>query len=598
MLKIIRPAGAMVFLVVITAIGLVWWLLADWLVKASIESVGTKAVGARVELASANLTFSPLGFRLQNLQVTNPKQPMQNMIQFDQLVGSLELEPLLMGLVIIKEMSATGIRLDTVRQKSGAIQKSRTETQSEQPSTQRSKQDSSTEKDSLPSIDEILAKESISTLDNIKALDDHIKTERTDFDKNLAALPDEAKLKQHEKRIKELSEAKVKSVEELKTRKQELNTVKNDIRSDRDTLKKVRQQLKNAKGELKQQYEALKNSPTEDWDKIKSRYGLDASGANNITGLLFGESAQLWLTRLLAWAQQAQSLLPGDDGNNTPKSLPPPRGTGRYIKFATANPLPDFLIRKAKLSLEIPAGNIDLEVNDATNQPHILGRPMRLHTSGSNLKNAGSVKIDGVFDHVKPHATKDTITWSLSGYKMSDVSISKSSSLPLTLSSALSDFTGNIELKGKVLTANVDAKFNNANWSSTATEGMTGRIAKSITSIRQFDLLGKLQGTLSSPKLSLRSDLDQQLKEAVSGQLKSAQNELEAKFKARLNDKITSMADPSKEHLAFLTDKENSLEQRINRLEKMLKTELKSATDTKKQEVKDKLKDKLKGFKF
>jgi uncharacterized protein (TIGR03545 family) len=223
---------------------------------------------------------------------------------------------------------------------------------------------------------------------------------------------------------------------------------------------------------------------------------------------------------------------------------------------------------------------------------------MRMHAAGSQLQNAEDIKIDGVIDHVKPGATKDTITWSLNGFKMADISISKSSSLPLTLTSALANFKGDFQIKDQALTANVDAKFNNANWSSTATEGWTGRVAKSLKSIHQFNLEGELQGTLSSPSLSLRSDLDKQLKQAVAGQLKSAQSELETKFKARLNDEVASMAGPYKDQLAFLTDKEGSLDQRINNLDKMLKAELKSAADTKKQEAEDKLKEKLKGLKF
>ena len=598
MLKWIRPVGAIVFLVLITAIALFWWLLADWLLKVSIESGGTKIVGARVELASADLTFSPLGFHLENLQITNPEQPMQNLVQLGQITGSLELMPLLMGQVIIDEMSATGVRLNTVRKTSGAVKKTAADSDSVSADAEKSKLDLTAAKDKLPSVDDILARESLATLEKTKAFEERIKSERADFEKNLAALPAEAKLKQHEQRIKELTQSDIKSVEELNQRKQDLDKLKNDILADRNAILKVRDQLKNAKGDLNQQYDALKKAPAEDWDRLKSRYGLNAAGANNITGLLFGDNAQMWLNRLLAWAQQAQRLLPSDSGEDTPQPAQPQRGTGHFINFATTNPLPNFLVRKAEMGLELSAGNIDLEIKDATHQPDILGRPMRLHAAGTQLQNAKDITIDGVIDHVKPDVTKDTITWSLNSFKMVDVSISKNSSLPLTLTSALANFKGDIELKGQALTANVDARFNNANWSSTATEGWTGRVAKSLTTIHQFNLEGDLQGSLSSPSLSLRSDLDQQLKQAVAGQLKSAQSELEAKFKARLNDEIASMSGPYKDQLAFLTDKEGSLDQRVNDLDTMLKADLKSAADTKKQEAEDKLKDKLKGLKF
>ena len=597
MLKWIRPAGAVSFLLLIIIVGLFWWLLADWLLKVSIESGGTRLVGARVELANADLTFSPLGFQLTKLQITNPKQPLQNMVQLDKISGSLELMPLLMGQIIIDEMSATGIQFNTLRNTTGAVEQATIETTSSTTDTEKSTTDSPAAKDNLPNVDEILAKEPLATLEKSKALDEHIKSERADFEKNLAALPDQNKFTQYEKQINALTNNNIKTVEELKQRKQDLDKLKNDIRTDRDSLTKVRDQIKNAKAQLNQQYTALKNAPAEDWNRISSRYGLSTTGASNITGLLFGDNAQIWITRLLAWTEQTQRLLPSSD-KDSPKPVQPQRGSGRYINFATTNPLPSFLIRKARLGLEIAAGNIELQISDATHQPDILGRPMRIHAAASKLQNADSIKIDGVIDHVKPSASKDIITWSLTGYKITDVTISKSSALPLSLTNALATINGEVEIKDQILAAKVDAKFNNANWSSTATEGWTGRVAKSLTSIHQFNLDGTLQGKLSAPKLALHSDLDDQLKQAVAGQLKNAQNELETKLKARLNDKVTSLAGAQNEQLAFLTDKEKSLDQRINKLEEMLKAEVKSAVDTKKQESKDKLKDKLKGLKF
>ena len=78
----------------------------------------------------------------------------------------------------------------------------------------------------------------------------------------------------------------------------------------------------------------------------------------------------------------------------------------------------------------------------------------------------------------------------------------------------------------------------------------------------------------------------------------SKQAELEQKLKTRLNEEVAKAAGPHQDQLAFLTKTEGTVEQRINQLDEMLKAELKSAVDTKKQEAKDKLKDQLKGLKF
>jgi uncharacterized protein (TIGR03545 family) len=599
MFKWIRPTGAIAFLVLLLVIGLFWWLLADWLLKTGIEKAGTKIVGAKVELAAADLTFSPLGFHLDKLQVTDPKQPMRNLFELDSATGNLELLPLLMGQVIVDEMSATGVRFHTKRAYSGAIVKPKPK--SEQKKGEKADKkgiDLSAAKDKLPSVDEIMAKEPLTTVEKTNAFQENIKTQRDELQKNVAALPDEKIIKQYEQRLKETTGGKIQSVDELQRREKELEKLKDEIRADRDSLVKVRNQIRDAKTQVNNQYQALKQAPSEDWNRLASRYGFNISGAGNITRLLFGDTAATWLQRLLSWAGQINRVLPSGDDKKPPEALKPARDEGRFIRFPTSNPRPDFLVRKALLTLDLKAGNIELNITDATHQPNILGRPMRFHGWGKNLENADQITLDGVIDHVKPDNAKDSLQWSVSGWQLADVAISKDSTLPLTLTKARSNLSGKVQLAGQNLTADIDAAFKDTHWNSSAQEGWAGRVSKTITSVNHFNLDASIKGDLNSPQMSLRSDLDEQLKQAVAGQLKTAQAELEQKLKARLNQEVEKTAGPYKEQLAYLDKTEGTVEERINQLDEMLKAEMKSAVDSKKEEAKDKLKDQLKGLKF
>jgi len=609
MLKWIRPSGAIAFVLVILSIGLFWWLLADWLFKSSIEVAGTKLVGARVDLKSADLSFNPLGFRIDGLQVTNPKQPMQNLFQLDSAKGSLDLLHLLMGQVIVEEMSAKGVRLDTERKTSGEIKSSKKETSKGQKTgdkEQKQNQEKSSftaakVKDKLPDVNEILAKEPLATLDQVKSFDEKIKSDRGTMNNKLAALPDEAKMKQYENDIKTLSQDKIKSAQELQQRKKDLDELKVKIRSDRDAIMSMRDQLKNAKVELANRYDKLKNAPTEDWDRIKSRYSLSGAGAGNFAGMLFGDSARVWTTRVLTWAEQVQKLLPSG-GEKDQEIAPPKRSAGHLIHFPTANPVPDFLIRKAVLSMEVPAGAFDIQLTNVTHQPDIFGHPMRLSAQGAKLSNAELIKIDGVFDHVKPEEAKDTINWIVSGVKLSKLSISKNAKLPVEISSTRANFSGDLVLRGKMIDANAKSEFKDAVWNSDKDKGSENKLLGFITSIHEFDIDGKLSGKISSPSLSMKSNLDDQLKSALSGKAKEAQAKFESEFKARLNQEIKSVAGPYKEQLAFLTDQGKSMDQRIDKLNQLLKAKIKSTADQKKQDTKNMLKDsatdKLKALKF
>lgn len=607
MLKWIRPSGALAFIVVILAIGLFWWLLSDWLLKVSIEAAGSKIVGARVELASADVTFNPLGFQLDGLQVTNPKQPMQNLIQLENAKGSLDLLHLLMGQVIVEEMSATGVRLNTERKVSGEIKEKKSKHKDQQKSGDQAGEKEperstlAVVKEKLPSLDEILAKEPLGTLDQIKTFDEKSKSDRVTFEKSVATLPDEAKLKQHQESIKTLTQSKINSPQELKQRKQDLDKLKVAIRKDRDAIQTMRDQLKNARSDLAKRYNDLKNAPSEDWNRLKSRYQLNASGAGNVTRMLFGDSAQVWLTRVLAWAEQAQKFMPRG-GDKDSKATAPKRREGRQIHFPTSNPLPDFLIRKAVLTMEVPAGAFDLQLTNVTHQPHIFGKPMRLFAQGTKLRNAEQIKIDGVFDHVKPEQAKDSINWLLNGVSITNIPVSKNAKLPIEISSTRANFSGDLILKDQAIDANAKSEFKDTTWNTNKGEGSESKLAKLVTAIHDFNINGKLTGKLSAPDISLNSNIEDQLKQALGAEVKATQSDLEKKFKARLNKEIETAAGQYKDQLAFLTDKGKTLDQRIDALNKMLTTEIKSAAETKKQEARDKLKDsakeKLKGLKF
>ena len=595
MIKWIRPSGALMFIGLVVVIGGFWWLLADWLLKTTIETVGTKAVGAKVELSGADLTFSPLGFHLDKLQITDPEQPMQNLFELDSATGNLELLPLFMGQVIIDELSATGMRFGTKRAYSGAIN---TPTTPPKPEEQEKSGglDFAAVKEKLPSVDDIMARESLRTVELSKSFREHVKNQREELEKNIAALPDDAVLKQHEQRIKELTGSKIQSVQEFQQREKELQKLKDRIRADRDRIKNVLDQLSSAKEQLNQQYQALQKAPEQDWDRIKSQYGLD-SGIGNIARVLFGDAAKNWYQRLRSWTNQVQRLLPSD-GDKTPEPVQPPRGEGRLVHFASSNPLPDFLIRHAALSTELQAGSILVDVKDITHQPQILGRPMRIQATGTNMPERQSIKIDGVIDHVDPKNIKDRVNWTFNDWRLSDIVLSKETAMPLTLASARADLSGQINYGGKNLTTDINAAFKDTQWYTSASEGWEGRVANTLKSINQFKVDGKIQGDFQSPQFTLHSTLDEQLKQALAAQLKTAQNELKQKLQVRLNAEVEQAAGPYKDQLAFLTKSQGTTQQRVNQLDDMLKTQLKSAVNQQKQQATDKLKDKVKGLKF
>ncbi len=76
--RFLRPPGLVVFLVFCLMMAGGWYLYADRLVERGVEASGASIVGARVDVASADVRPTDGSIRLTGLAVTNPNAPICN----------------------------------------------------------------------------------------------------------------------------------------------------------------------------------------------------------------------------------------------------------------------------------------------------------------------------------------------------------------------------------------------------------------------------------------------------------------------------------------------------------------------------------------
>jgi len=594
MIKWIRRSSLIfIFILLLTVITL--WIFSGKIIKIAVEEVGTQVLGAQVNVHEADITLSPFGFQLNGLQVTNPDQPMQNMVEMNRVHADVQLLQLLAGQIIIHDLSAQGVEFNTVRQQSGAIEKPQDATEKE------SKEfDFSSVKNKLPNIDDVLAKETLLTTEKSKALKAATETSKTRIETAIADIPEEAHFKAYETRLKELTSEKNNSIDELNKRKQALKLLKDDIRADKTKIESLRDEVKQTKSNLSDKYADLKSAPKQDIQNLRQRYSLDSAGAANLTGLLFGDDAKLWLSRIQTWHQQLNELMPKASDNKTQQAT---QSDSNLFEFARDKSLPQFLIHRTALATTLPMGTMDITISNITHQPHILGKPIELNGKGVKLEKAESIFIDGVIDHVNPANSRDALNWKIKSWQLSDLTLSESETLSVSIKRAIVDVQGNANvLSGGKIQANFDSQFQSTEWLAPASEGWSDQVTQMLSEIPEFKMQGNIDGNISSPKLSLKSDLDKKVKQRASEKLKAKQKVFEENIQARLNDEVENATGPYKEQLALLNKTEGSLDERINQLETMLKSQMQSAVDSQKQEAEQKLKDglqdKLKGFGF
>jgi len=601
----IRWSGLLGFVAVVAVLALFFFLAAGPLAKMAIESVGSKMADAKVEVDSVSFTVNPIGFELQDLTVANSDKPMENLLQFATAKAELELAPLLLGKAIIREMSVDGLEFDTPRTTSGALEKKKKtakESASEQTSAEESKS-SPLDMVELPSAQEILAREQLKTESAGEAFQQSYKQNKAAIDDAVAAVPDSRALAQYEDELKKITSGKLKSLDDFKQRKKQLDDLKKRFKADKEAVAAARKVIADAKDDIREKLVALKNAPGEDIDNIKDKYQINATGAANLSGLLFGSEAAEWAQKALFWYEKIQPYLAAEEEKKAQEQEPEQIRDGRFVHFPSADPWPEFLLRDAHITAQVPLGKLLISAEDITDQQKVLGRPANIVINGAELHDVQDLTADLVLDH-RGKVGNDTLTvtakdWHLKGMKLGIGGTE--------LESAMAQLQGLAVVSDGRLDARTDVQFGQADFGGKGNTTFAKELRHALAGIKEFEVHAKASGKLKSPKVELGSDLDTRLKSAFNQRLNEKQQELEQKLQARLQEKLQNYTGDYADQLAELNKMDGSLADKMNNLNKMASSDLEDYEAQKKREAeekaakkrdeaKDKVKDKLKSL--
>ncbi len=566
MSKWIRWSGLTAFIVIVALLAAFILFLSGPLLRMALETGGTHANGAVVDVGSVSVSVNPLGLRIDNVAVTDSKNPMRNALEFRTAVAELELAPLWLGHGIIRELSVEGLRFGTDRTVSGAVV-----TSAEPGNTGKVAEAGPLDMVELPSADDILARETLQTETAGKALQDGYEQHKNSIDNALNAVPDERALAAYEKELAALISDDFRSLEDFRERKQKLDELKARFKADKAAVAAARQAVKDGRRELEQRLSDLRKAPATDLQQLKSKYALDASGAANVSALLFGPEAGEWAQQTLYWYEKIKPYLARDSQaeERALEAQPQPRD-GRFIQFSTNDPWPEFLIRSARISAELDAGNLLLELTDATNDQPLLGRPLRLVGNSNNMKGLDDLTLELEMDH-RTAAGRDSLTVSIKDWQPGRMELGVGNA---SLDSARVQINALAVVQNERLNAEGRAVFADARFTSEGKTTVARELGRALAEIGQFSIDARATGKLSSPSVSMRSDLDKQLNAAFSQRLQQKQDELQRQLEQALQEKLAAYAGESSAELARLTRLEGSLDERFSAVSKLADAEL------------------------
>lgn len=622
-MKVFRWSGLIGFVVVLALLLVIGFFFIDNWIKAGIEAGGTRINGAEVNVGDVDLTFSPIGFKLENLRITDVDEPSKNLFELDEARLQLRLAPLFFGRINIEAMIVDGMRSGTERRRPGrvlhqadspaAADGSNTETPSSADATSRSAPATDAAQTAPGGATASAADESadsslpdptqvaLSNLEQTRTAVSRAQTQMQSASDNvgsaLDSLPNDDSLDDYDRRLDALAERRLDSIEAVRRSRDDLNALAEQAARDQLSVANARQAARDAVQTAENALADVSAAPARDWDALREKYPLNAATATRFGRMLLGdeifdqvEQIQDWYQQVSPWLARLAPERSEDDG--------PQRLDGRYVRFPHPNPAPDFLLREALIGFEADGQPWRIQLLDVTGQQSMTGQPVRIEIVKGDLDDP-RLRIAGVLDR-RGDVVHDRFELFGRDLGLGARSLAVADA-QLDWVPGRTDLSGTVDVIDGELDGNLALQFTDSDFQAEGASRTTALLNQALRSVSAFDMGIDIEGTVRRPQLSLSSDLDNQLNQALSRAVREEYDRWLAQSRANLEAEAAQLRAPLDERLAqvraerdrvqaqadeFQAEVTDRIESERDRLQQRLRRLESQAEDAIKNEVK------------
>lgn len=551
------------FFVVIFA---VYFLFANTIIKAVLESKLGESYGAEVNIDSFDHSLFPTTVSLKGIALTNPTKPARNQVFVGDANADVELAPLLSDQVIVNNLNLLNVQFDTERASPGEVYRVPERSLSFDEMKAKAK-------DAVPSVDELLERNPLKTAAAVKnaraAYDTYGEALKTDY----ASLPDKSRIDYYKTQIAQLQETDFKDPQALVQAKSAFDKLKAEMQADRALISDFTEKASKAKSVLSETASALKNAPQEDYALLKGVIAGDQEALSQVTYFVFGDKAAEYTEYLMAAMQIVMPLIQGEEKSEAPADIP------------------SILVKEANVSVLWQEESITSKWNNITNVHDVFGNPttFTIEAAGELLKSftsSGEFYIDG-------EGVDASQQWSLAGVNMANIPLSGNESLSAVLTSALMKTAGSMQITDNKLTGSGTVDLQQLVMQATGESDTTKVIAKALQSLSSLNMDMFLEGTLSNPDFKIKSNLDNQLANMALSELTASQQDKLDELNQKLNAMIGNEQSLINGELGDVSSMLSAAQGDSAAIEELLKSKLNNVVEQQKNKLFDKLKGKF-----
>ncbi|MBT6155378.1 MAG: TIGR03545 family protein [Planctomycetaceae bacterium] len=559
--------------VIVSAVWLFFAFAFDPLLRWGTVESSQQMTGAIVDVDGMRTKFFPPSIGIGHVELANQAEPMTNLIEFDSFRFHLEGDALMHRKFVIEEGTLTGLKWGTPRSESGQLP--------EQAAPDPNAEDTGpglfdgfgdTAKDlgqdwlaELTNRAETLADpRQFESVRLAESMQDDWTAKFHSYETRIKSL--ETRVKELEKAIKNAKGSTIERLQEYDKARREVN----ELLTEAD---RIRREIPGLGKQANEDYRSIDIARRKDLDELRAKLEGFKLDAETISDALIGPELRARLAETIDWVQWFRNKLAAVQNQPEPERL-----RGKDVDFSNPNELPQFLVRKLKLTGEADIGGEIVPfkglINDITSDPVLYGKPMVVQLYG---KKTAIIQVKAVIDHTVATPVYDiAVAYSLP--QRSEMQLGKQSKVKLNLAAAKTDWLGEFRLQGDQLSGKLNLRQSpvlvTVNVEKETKPEIKRILEQSLTGVNNIEATIALWGPYKKPEWKVKSNLGQQISAGMnhilSRELETKRQELALKVDSLTREKMAEfdmmLNDEFKSLVADLNLSEQNAQQLIQRM--------------------------------
>ncbi len=470
--QIFRWQGIIPIVLVLAILYFGWTLFGARVIRATIVEAGSKAMGTQLDIADLDIRTLATTVEVKGIALADPFNVNRNLFEVGRFLVELEPRPLLQKKFVVKRLTIADVRTGTTRATPARALPAGTGGFAPRALAEVRKFAgqfkvpllSLVPIDSLKSL--VLDPSQLKAVQGALALGRSADSAKTRLEQGYADLRLPETLDSSRATYSRLQSANIRTlgIDGARTALVDLRRAIARIDSAHRRVDRLVVVTRQSVDSLQEGLRAIDDARREDYEHARNLLQLPSLDTPDIGAALFGKVTIDKFQQAVYWATLARQyappgLLPREQEG--PKRM---RMSGTTVSFVKPESYPQFLLRAADVSFEMPAslsgGKYSMAIRDLTSDPAILGRPTLFAARRAGASAGDSVRVSGSMNHVGA-IPAEALTAAATGISLPGLPVP---SLPYTMNPGRGSSELRFVLDGDKLTGRWSVRSSNLTW--------------------------------------------------------------------------------------------------------------------------------------